>query len=64
MQTRDRHGQQPSTLRELATLSQEELEEYLAGQEAVELPEREALTIVDGRAGMGLALTGSARLLK
>jgi phage FluMu protein gp41 len=64
MQTRDRHGPQPSTLRELATLSQEELEAYLEAQEAVELPDREAVTVVDSRSGMALALTGSAGLLK
>jgi len=54
-------GQQPSAQRELATLSPEELEEYLKQQEAVELPDREAVTIVS-RSGIPLAL--NAGLLK
>jgi len=65
MQTRVTEGQQqPSALREDTELSQEQLEQYLEGLKIVELPDREAITIVDSRADMSLALIGSAGLLR
>jgi len=64
MQTKKQDGRQPSVSNEGALLSQEQLEEYLEHQEVVELPDREAITIVDTRSGLPIALAGAAGLLK
>ncbi len=64
MQTSKHEGpRQPSALREEITLPQEQLEQQLERFEIVELPDREAITVIDSRSGLPLALIGSAGLL-